>query len=249
MSNMSTDMTHAEATTKSLMQRRSLGARRSLLAAVLIAILVVAIWYLKRFVLPYASFDQAYYDYFWPWRYALWAHLFGGVTALLIGPIQLWLGLTRQYLPFHRMLGRVYLGAVVVSLSGAAYLIFHEISSDWVFASGLLGLACAWTVTTGFAYLAIRRRRIQLHQEWMIRSYVVAFAFVFFRVFVDVAHAYGIHSADSQGTAEELKLAAWLCWSLPLLVAEPIIQWRNLRSTHRDASVDGKVETTKTRGA
>jgi uncharacterized membrane protein YozB (DUF420 family) len=247
MPNLSADMANAAEATKSPMQRHSVGGSRSLLAALLIAIFIVAIWYLKRFVLPYASLDRAYYDYFWPWRYALWAHLSGGVTALLIGPIQLWLGLTRQRLQFHRVLGRVYLGAVVVSLSGSAYLIFHEISSDWVFASGLLGLACAWTVTTGFAYLAIRRRRIQLHQEWMIRSYVVAFAFVFFRVFVDVAHAVGIHSSGGQGTAEELKLAAWFCWSIPLLIAEPIIQWRNLRSSHRDASVDRKVEITKTR--
>lgn len=207
------------------------GARRILLAVFLALLLLVAVWYVVGYVLPYASLDPAYYQYFWDWRYALWAHLAGGVTALLIGPIQLWLGLTRRHLPFHRLLGRAYLGAVVVSLSGATYLIVHEISSDWVFASGLLGLACAWSITTGFAYAAIRRKRIQLHREWMIRSYVVAFAFVFFRVFVEVAHANGIQSAGSQGTPEELKLAAWLCWSIPLLVAEPIIQWRRLQGT------------------
>jgi len=204
--------------------------QRPKLIAFLIGVSVVVVWYLWRFVSPYASFDPAYYDYFWPWRYALWAHLGGGVTALLIGPVQLWLGLTRRHMRVHRLLGRMYLGAAVLGLSGASYLIAKELPSDWVFAGGLLGLACAWTLTTGMGYLAIRRRRIQQHQEWMIRSYVVASAFVFFRVFVDVLHAFGVHSPEGAQTAEELKLAAWLCWSIPLLVAEVLIQWRNLQS-------------------
>jgi len=203
---------------------------RYLLAMLLCSVVGVAVWYLWRFVVPYASLDPVYYDYFWPWRYALWAHLGGGLAALLIGPIQLWLGQTRQQLQVHRLLGRIYLGAVVTSLSGASYLIAKELPTDWVFAGGLLGLACAWTVTTGLGYLAIRRRRIQLHQEWMIRSYVVASAFVFFRIFVDVLHAFGVQSPKGVQTPEELKMAAWFCWSIPLLIAEVFIQWRHFRS-------------------
>ena len=204
--------------------------RRPRLATLLIGFAIVVVWYLWRFVSPYASFDPAYYDYLWHWRYALWTHLAGGLTALLIGPAQLWLGLTRQRLRLHRLLGRIYLGAAVVGISGAAYLIAQELPSDWVFAGGLLGLACAWSITTGMGYLAIRRRRIQQHQEWMIRSYVVACAFVFFRVFVDVLHAFGVQSPKGAQTGEELKLAAWFCWSVPLLVTEVLIQWRHVRS-------------------
>jgi uncharacterized membrane protein len=203
---------------------------RPVLAMLLIGILGVAVWYLWRFVFPYASIDPVYYDYFWPWRYALWAHLGGGLTALLIGPIQLWLGRARQHLQVHRLLGRIYLGAAVISLSGASYLIAKELPTDWVFAGGLLGLACAWTLTTGLGYLAIRRGRVQLHQEWMIRSYVVASAFVFFRIFVDVLHGFGVHSPKGVQTPEELKIAAWFCWSIPLLIAEVFIQWRHFRS-------------------
>jgi uncharacterized membrane protein len=199
------------------------------LALILGLVVVAALLYLVRFVGPYLSFDPGYYAYFWPWRYALWAHLAGGVTALLIGPLQLWLGLTRRRINVHRRLGKAYLCAVVVSLAGASYLIAHEIRTDWVFASGLLGLACAWTVTTGCGYLAIRHGRIDQHRDWMIRSYVVASAFAFFRVFVDLLHAAGVHDASNQETSEELKLAAWLCWAGPLLLAEPLIQWRHLR--------------------
>jgi uncharacterized membrane protein len=206
-------------------------ASRWRLALVLSMVVVCAVLYLVRFVRPYLSLDPSYYAYFWPWRYALWAHLAGGATALVIGPMQLWLGLTRRRLNIHRRLGKAYLCAVLLSLAGASCLIAHEIRTDWVFASGLLGLACAWTITTGCGYLAIRRRHIDQHRDWMIRSYVVASAFVFFRVFVDVLHAAGVHDASHQDTPEELKLAAWLCWAVPLIFAEPLIQWRNLRRT------------------
>jgi hypothetical protein len=60
--------------------------------------------YLVRFVGPYLSFDPGRYGYFWPWRYALWAHLGGGLVALLIGPVQIWLGITRQRLSLHHMM-------------------------------------------------------------------------------------------------------------------------------------------------
>ena len=202
---------------------------RWVLFAFLSAAILIAALYLVRFVGPYLSFDRAYYGYLWPWRYALWAHLGGGLIAILTGPIQIWLGATRRRLPLHRALGKVYLGAATVGLSGAYYLIAREIASEWVFASGLLGLAVAWTVTTGMAYLAVRRGRIEQHREWMIRSYVVAFSFVFFRVFIDVVHSLGIRSSSATATGEEYKLAAWLCWAVPLLLAEPCIQWRHLR--------------------
>ncbi|HYL69888.1 MAG TPA: DUF2306 domain-containing protein [Candidatus Dormibacteraeota bacterium] len=213
--------------------------QRPKLAALLSGVAVVVVWYLWRFVSPYASFDPAYYDYFWPWRYALWAHLAGGLTALLVGPVQLWLGLTRQRLRLHRLLGRIYLGAALLGLSGASYLIAKELPTDWVFAGGLLGLACAWTLTTGMGYLAIRRRRIEQHQEWMIRSYVVASAFVLFGVFVDVLHAFGVHGPKGAQTPEELKLAAWICWSIPLLVTEVLIQLRHLRNVESPGNTLG----------
>ena len=59
----------------------------------------------------------------------------------------------------------------------------------------------------------------------MLRSYVVTFAFVWFRVLSSVLQASEI------GTVQErIALASWFCWAVPLLVAEAVIQgekfWR-----------------------
>jgi hypothetical protein len=57
----------------------------------------------------------------------------------------------------------------------------------------------------------------------MIRSYVVTFGFVFFRIIYPIAMTAGI------GTdVEQLTFAAWSCWALPLVFTEAILQGRKI---------------------
>jgi hypothetical protein len=71
--------------------------------------------------------------------------------------------------------------------------------------------------------MAIRKRKILLHREWMTRSYVVTLGFVFFRLFV------GITSAFEIGTIiERLEAASWFCWAFPLIIGEVFIQRKKL---------------------
>ena len=80
-----------------------------------------------------------------------------GTIALFVGPPVLWMVLKRRSMPIHRKLGMVYLASVAVSSITTYYLaITTEVT--WVFGAGLGGLATAWVITTGLAFLAIRRR-------------------------------------------------------------------------------------------
>jgi Predicted membrane protein (DUF2306) len=99
--------------------------------------------------------------------------------------------------------------------------------------SGLFFLAVAWLATTGMAFVAVRRRNFVQHREWMIRSYVVTFAFVTFRVFRDLVVANGLASF-----AEMQAVSAWACWAVPLLIAEMWIQSRDVFSPNRAAASD-----------
>jgi hypothetical protein len=74
------------------------------------------------------------------------------------------------------------------------------------------------------AYAAIRKRAIERHREWMIRSYTVTFAFVLFRL-VDQSLIHGHVAPDDQIDA----MSAWACWSVPLLLVEPLLQLRKAR--------------------
>ena len=185
---------------------------------------VVVLRFIFKYAVPYFGLDQAQFgEAFWSRRFGLLAHLSGGGVALLIGPVQLWLGETRHRMPWHRTLGKVYLGAVTVGCLGGYYLALSTTQIGWVYSSGLFGLAVAWTITTGMAYVAIRHRAISQHREWMIRSYVVTMAFVFYRLADELMNRF-----TATDLLERQKAIAWLCWAVPLLLAEPFIQMRKI---------------------
>ena len=69
------------------------------------------------------------------------------------------------------------------------------------------------------AYLAIRNGRIEIHKEWVIRGYVVTYGFVNFRWIVGLPVMAGLGP-------ERLATAGWLCWTIPLVFSEVVLQWR-----------------------
>ena len=73
--------------------------------------------------------------------------------------------------------------------------------------------------------LAIRKRLVALHKEWMIRAYVVTFAFVTFRVLSD----YGPTSRLQPENDRSITIA-WACWVVPLAATEMIFQLRRMRT-------------------
>jgi hypothetical protein len=105
---------------------------------------------------------------------------------------------------------------------GAFYLSTHT-DFGWIFGAGLFALATAWVTTTTLAYLAIKRSLIDQHKEWMIRSYVVTFAFVTFRVIQP-----SLQAAHIGTPSEQFTVAAWACWAVPLFITEFVIQGRKV---------------------
>ena len=70
-------------------------------------------------------------------------------------------------------------------------------------------LAAAWLGTTGLAWFAILRGEVALHRELMVRSYVVTFSFVFFRLIKGLPVLTGMAPPDRYATI------GWLCWTVP----------------------------------
>jgi hypothetical protein len=198
-----------------------LGARLRMLVVGLGWGVVAALiaWFYWHAVLPYGHFDAAHYFYFWPARWWLVGHLGGGSLALLLGPFQFSGWLRRRYVRVHRWMGRLYLGGVLVGCVSALYMGLRVAQSK-AFGVALLYLALPWFVTSGMAYVSALRRQFAAHREWMIRSYVVTFAFVLFRL-LEKLNVYG-----SLGEEMESVMAVWLAWTVPLLIAEVVLQWR-----------------------
>jgi uncharacterized membrane protein YozB (DUF420 family) len=174
---------------------------RSPTLAILGTLALLALWFIVTRALPYYDYSFATYgDYFWPRRWGLIPHVLGGLVALTTGLVQLWLGLTNRVAILHRTLGRVYGSAVLVGSAGGYYLSLTIPAKEVVYASGLFMLCTAWLITTSMAVVAIRRRNVIQHREWMLRSYTVTFAFVIYRLSVDVLGRLHVSSRDDVGT-------------------------------------------------
>ena len=169
----------------------------------------------RYFLLTPASYGA----YFWPKVNWLFPHVASGLLAVIIGPLQFWPRIRRDYLPFHRLAGRLYVILVAIGACAAFGMTASIGKDDAAYALGLSGLAVAWITTTAMAFVAIRRKNLAQHKQWMVRSYVVTFAFVDFRLVSDLLAAGNVMNQHERGA-----LLSWACWAVPLLVAEVVIQ-------------------------
>lgn len=168
----------------------------------------------RYFVVTPESYGNA-----WPQVRWLLPHIIGGILAAILGPLQFWPKIRRDYLPFHRIAGRLYVAAVLGGAGASLGLSLRMNPANAAYAGGLIGLAVAWLVTTSLAFVAIRRKNLAQHKQWMIRSYVVTFAFVTFRLFDELLSNRGLVPEH-----EFYSILAWACWAIPLLITEAVIQ-------------------------
>ena len=163
--------------------------------------------------------SQKSFGIYWPRRIPLLSHIAGGTVALFVGPFQLFTGLRSQNLAIHRLTGLLYIGGVVVASTFGIYMSFY--TDPRAVGIPLFFMASTWLATVGMAFLSIKRGRINDHKEWMIRGYVLTFAFVTIRLLTDMPI---LHSL---GPARDPTIS-WMCWVVPLLITEMIFAWRRV---------------------
>jgi hypothetical protein len=169
----------------------------------------------------YLHFDPDHYAYFWRIRWWLAAHLGCGAIALVIGPFQ-FIPRIRQKAPqIHRWAGRIYLIAILFGTIAATYMGL-VITETKALGQALLFLAGAWATTSLVAWIAALRRQFVLHREWMIRSYVVTFAFVLFRLLGGLG-AFAWLSDDAS-----MVMNSWLAWAIPLLITQVVFDVKKM---------------------
>ena len=143
-------------------------------------------------------------------------------AGLLVQP-NLYIGTTRKYFKYHKLIGRIYLiggalgaiAAMVITSSPAHKAAGITLTSTSI---SLLTLGSAWLLAAAMAYRAARNRRYDSHREWMIRSYVLVWSFVFCRL------ASRVPGVEDMGGGQAF---IWLSWVGPLIVGEVALQWRS----------------------
>jgi uncharacterized membrane protein len=184
------------------------------------AAIVLLVFFVAHAAQRFLVFSEVSYRNMWPNRYWLLPHFIGGAIALLAGAAQFWAGLRRRHPRVHRWTGRVYLAGVAIGATSAFVLSFRAVLG-WPFGTATFVMACAWTIATVMAFVAIRHGQVAAHREWMLRSYVIAFGFVWFRVMLVSPLFAGLGSVP-----ERLTVLLWLSWTVPLLITEVALQWQ-----------------------
>lgn len=175
-------------------------------------ILLIAIFFIyenRRFYLLTPEVLGKYIDVKW----IIVSHIFFGSLALLSGPFLLWEYFRNRFLKTHRLLGKIYVIAILISGLGALYLTFTtglEVNLPYSFALQIQILV--WLISTGFAYWTVRKRKMIQHKEWMARSYIVTLAFL------AQAMLFKIPFITALGFAEFFPTVVWFSWSVPLFL-------------------------------
>ncbi len=185
----------------------------------LLALSLISFIYIVQ-TFRYFSNDPTALSGFWEIRYWLYLHIVGGILALLIGPFQLWSAFRNRFRKLHKKLGYVYVFSILISCLCSFYMtINHAFDLHWTWSFSLQCLAITWLTTTIMAVFTARRKQIEDHQKWMIRSYVVTLAFVTHRWLVDLPFIVNLGNF-----VERAPTTIWVAWSIPLLVCEVYFQ-------------------------
>lgn len=166
----------------------------------------------------FANFKKAEFEPGSIWFIAFYTHILLGGIALLTGWSQFSKRIRAKNIDIHRGLGKTYLVSIFFSALAGFYMAVLA-NGGMIAKFGFSFMSIAWMVTSTLAYTSIRRRDVEQHRQWMIRSYAVTLAGVTFRLWLPLL-LFGFNL----NFLTVYRIDAWISWTLNLVVAEIIIK-------------------------
>ena len=173
-------------------------------------------WTDERFLIDSKDEEWAHIA---PFQWWLLVHGLAGFAALLIGPLQFSERLRRTHTKLHRVLGRVYIGAICIAAPVALYIgdnwddNIHSAIEGWAQGGG-------WMLCAVLAFIFAVKRNIPRHRQWVARSYGFTFVFIMART----PHLWGWHWKSE----EDFVAYRWFLVFAALIVPDLILQWDEL---------------------
>jgi len=166
------------------------------------------------------------WQHYQPFKWWLLPHGLAGACALLLGPMQFSDRLRRRFTKLHRVMGRIYVGAVLIVGPIGAYIQYFEerMGGPRSFSVASAVDAALLMLTTAIAFAFILNGKVQQHRQWMTRSFAVALVFLEVRVIV------GVTGWEKLGTPA-IETAVWCCLAFSILAADIVLQFQELRRT------------------
>jgi uncharacterized membrane protein len=164
-------------------------------------------------------------------------HVGAGALFLILAPFQFSVRARQRFIAFHRWSGRVLLFLAFITGSSALYFGLVVPFGGLFEAIAITIFDMLFLLSITRAFIAIRRRQVARHREWMIRAFALAIAISTVRVvegLLDLVLApTGIPAADV------FVIAIWSGWVLTLGAAELWIRYT--RSSAESPGVPANV--------
>lgn len=193
-----------------------LRARYALFAAIAI-MYVYVLWHNESFLINRADPEWAHIG---PFKWLLLPHGLAAGCALFLGPFQFSERLRRRFTKTHRVMGRFYVAGVLVGAPMGLYVAYFEATRMFPGVEGWQSLVVAsvfqaglWMACTLMAMKFILERKVQLHRQWMTRSFSCALIFVEVRVIAGLFH-----------WEQYIPLIVWGCVAMGVPLADFVLQ-------------------------
>ena len=140
-------------------------------------------------------------------------HIVGGLTALVVGPLQFVKRIRERVPAFHRATGRIYAAACAIGAPAGFMLAIGTVAGP-IAAVGFAIPAVLWPVFTFAGVRAAIDRRLDDHREWMLRSYAICANAITLRLMLPAPGVLGFEVRPAY------RLIAWLGWIVNLALVE-----------------------------
>lgn len=180
---------------------------------------LITLFVIYRYELRFLDSKSPVWEHFAPVRWWLIPHGVAGAVALVLAPLQFSNRMRQRQLWLHRILGRLYVGCVLISAPVSVYIGFIQGPPGLEMASIVQG--GGWIVTTLIALYCIRAGNVAQHRQWMLRSYPFAMVFVFTRAIL------AIPFIERMGVVGVVSVV-WTCIAAACFIPSLIISWRSI---------------------
>ena len=149
-----------------------------------------------------------------PFQWWLLGHGVAGAFALFLGPFQFSSRLRRAHTALHRLIGKIYIGAVCIASLLSIFITLKFEPAP--FQVEIWAQGGGWFLCAVLAYIFAVKRNIPLHRQWVARSYGFTFIFVMARV----PDAFHVHWKNDAAFVEFLWILVFLALTMPDLILQ-----------------------------
>ncbi len=177
-------------------QHKSWLRPKYILAAFIAVMYLYVLWYDERFLVNMKDPKWRHIESF---KWILLPHGLASACALILGPLQFSDRLRQRFAKMHRVLGRFYVGGALIGAPMGVYMHYYELThlypGNAAFFSGYIGNifnAFLWVFCTVMAMVFILQGKVQLHRQWMTRSFACALIFLEARFVAGIFRLHGL---------------------------------------------------------